>query len=49
LFKSGSGITINADVNGAANIGRKVFGDDFILSDRGLVVSPLKVNPLLSF
>ncbi len=46
LFKSGSGITINADVNGAANIGRKVFGDDFILSDRGLVVSPLKVNPL---
>ncbi len=46
LFKSGSGIMINADVNGAANIGRKVFGDDFILSDRGLVVSPLKVNPL---
>lgn len=46
LFKSGSGITINSDVNGAANIGRKVFGDDFILSDRGLVVSPLKVNPL---
>lgn len=46
LFKSGSGITINADVNGAANIGRKVFGDDFILSDIGLVVSPLKVNPL---
>jgi len=34
---------INADVNGSLNIGRKVFGDDFInLSNRGFVLNPVK-------
>lgn len=50
LFYSKSNIKINADINGAYNILRKEIGDDFIknkiLPNRGLVVSPIKVNPL---
>ena len=36
---------INADVNGALNILRKVIGDDF-LTNRGQVVCPIKINSL---
>lgn len=47
LFKTEKGLLINSDVNGSLNIGRKVFGNDFInLSDIGCVTQPLKVNPL---
>jgi IS605 OrfB family transposase len=31
LYRSSIGIDINADINGALNIGRKVFGDDYII------------------
>ena len=47
LFKSSKGITINADINGSLNIMRKEVGDEVLnnfLTNRGLVVSPLKVN-----
>ncbi len=45
LFQSSTNRLINADVNGALNILRKVIGDDFInLSNIGLVVKPIKVN-----
>ena len=47
LFKTEKGLLVNSDVNGSLNIGRKVFGNDFInLSDIGCVTQPLKVNPL---
>lgn len=46
LFLTSSGFKINADVNGAFNIGRKVIGDEFIPADIGLVVNPIKVTPL---
>ena len=45
LFKYSSGY-INTDINGSLNIMRKVIGDDFIKSNRGLVVKPIKVIPL---
>ena len=45
LFKYSSGY-INVDINGSLNIMRKVIGDDFIKSNRGLVVKPIKVIPL---
>ena len=44
LFKTSKNFLINADLNGSFNIGRKVFGDDFIKSNRGCVVHPFKVN-----
>ena len=52
LFKSSLGILINADVNGALNILRKVIGDDFLKPilkvvplkrDRGYLCYPFKV------
>jgi putative transposase len=47
-FHSKNNIRINADVNGSYNILRKEIGDDFIKnkisSNRGLVVSPIKIN-----
>lgn len=46
LFQSKQGKLINADVNGSINIGRKVFGDAFGLSNIGCVVQPLKINSL---
>jgi len=47
LFQSSIGKFINADVNGAINILRKVIGNDFIknLSDRGYIGYPLEVIP----
>jgi putative transposase len=51
LFRSSSGQLLNADVNGALGILRKVIGNDFLqdfffeerLLNRGLVVNPLKI------
>lgn len=44
LFKTGSGLLINSDVNGSLNIGRKVFGDDYFNpTDRGFVLNPVKI------
>jgi hypothetical protein len=41
------GTLINADINGALNILRKVIGDSFMkIFDRGLADTPLKINPL---
>ena len=47
LFQ-GSNYLLNADVNGALNILRKVVGDDFIqdLSDRGNWFSPVRIRDL---
>jgi hypothetical protein len=33
---------VNADVNGALNIGRKVFGDSFMIADSGRWINVLK-------
>jgi len=45
LFVTKEGILINADINGSLNIGRKVFGDNFINSaDIGFVLNPTKVQ-----
>lgn len=43
LFQSSVGKLINADINGAINIGRKVFGDSFAreIADRGLCFRPM--------
>jgi len=44
LFKSSTGILLNADINGALGVLRKVIGDSFLkksVPDRGLVVNPL--------
>jgi len=46
LFKSSIGKFINADINGALNILRKVVGDDFIKSNSGFVNEPLKTLSL---
>jgi putative transposase len=47
MFNSGTGVQINADVNGSLNILRKVIGDDFIsLLNTGRVLCPVSVNPL---
>ena len=47
LFK-GSNYLLNADVNGALNILRKVIGDDFIqsLSDRGCWFQPVRIRDM---
>ncbi len=46
LFKSAVGKVINADVNGALNIGRKVFGDSFMIADSGRWYRPERINVL---
>jgi transposase len=46
LFKSAIGKVINADVNGALNIGRKVFGDSFMIADSGRWYRPERINVL---
>ena len=49
LFQSGVGKLINADVNGALNIMRKVVGDSELITriiDSGLLFRPLKFNNL---
>jgi putative transposase len=48
LFRSSIGQYINADINGALNILRKVIGDSFItklVSNRGLADNPIRINP----
>jgi len=44
LFKSNEGLLINADINGAHQIMKKVFPNAFEQWDRGLVVSPLRIS-----
>lgn len=44
LFKSNSGKLINADVNAAYQIMKKVFHDVEIPVDRGFVLNPVRVN-----
>lgn len=44
LFKSNDGILINADINGAHQIMKKVVPNAFEQWDRGLVVSPLRIS-----
>jgi putative transposase len=46
LFQSSVGKLINADINGAIGILRKVVGDDFLgsLINRGDVYSPVKLS-----
>jgi len=46
LFKSSIGKYINADINGALNILRKVIGDNFIKTNRGIADTPIRMmNP----
>ena len=47
MFISADGTVINADVNGSLNIGRKVFGDDYVnnyLTNKGYGQYPIKIN-----
>ena len=48
LFQSSVNKLLNADINGAIGIGRKVFGDSFVktIIDSGLAFNPVKVNVL---
>lgn len=48
LFQSSIGKLINADINGAIGIARKVIGDSFIgkIIDSGFVFNPIRVNTL---
>lgn len=47
LFKSSTGVILNADVNGCIGIARKVFGDEILsLFDRGERLTPIEINPL---
>lgn len=47
LFRMGTGISLNADINGSLNIMRKVIGDGFMAtSNRGYVVYPLLIEPI---
>jgi putative transposase len=47
LYQSSVGKLLNADVNGAINILRKVIGDDFVknLADKGAVFAPMRWKP----
>jgi hypothetical protein len=47
-YKTKEGKLLNADVNGSANIGRKVIQDEVILFrlDRSLAARPVVINPL---
>jgi transposase len=46
LFKTSQGKLINADLNGSLNVGRKVVGNDFVVSShRGCVVQPIRIRP----
>ena len=47
LFKSSTGLIINADVNGACNIARKVSGDYSAMSSdhiKGVLANPLRIQ-----
>jgi putative transposase len=48
LYRSASGALLNADANGSANIGRKVFPDTAFGCewDRSVAATPVVVNPL---
>ena len=48
LYRSASGILLNADCNGSANIGRKVFPNGVFDAewDRSVAATPVVVNPL---
>ena len=48
LFRSSVGKLLNADINGAIGIGRKVFGDSFVrdIIGSGLAFNPVRVNIL---
>lgn len=48
LFQSSTNKLINADVNGAIGIGRKVFGDSYVskIIGSGLAFNPIRVNIL---
>ena len=48
LYRAADGRLLNADVNGSANIGRKVIGDEDLIFrlDRSLAARPLAINPL---
>ena len=48
LFKSSTGKVINADLNGAVGILRKVIDESSFkkIVNRGFVTNPVKVNPL---
>ena len=48
LFQSSIGKLLNADVNGAIGIGRKVFGDSYVreIIGSGLAFNPVRVNIL---
>lgn len=51
LFRRDDGSMLNADVNGSANIGRKVINNPEFLRrvDRSLAARPVRINPLKSF
>lgn len=48
LYKTGSGVLLNSDVNGAANILRKEIGDDWLISQieagKGVMDTPVAVK-----
>lgn len=48
LFQSSIGKLVNADVNGAIGIGRKVFGDSYVsrIINSGFAFNPVRVNIL---
>ncbi len=48
LFQSSIGKLLNADINGAIGIGRKVFGDSYVkeIINSGFAFNPIKVNIL---
>lgn len=48
LFQSSIGKLLNADINGAIGIGRKVFGDSYVnrIISSGFAFNPVKVNIL---
>ena len=48
LFQSSVNKLLNADINGAIGIGRKVFGDSFVktIIDSGFAFNPIRVNIL---
>ena len=48
LFQSSVGKLLNADINGAIGIGRKVFGDSYVneIINSGLAFNPVRVNIL---
>jgi len=45
LFVASDGRQINADINGAANILRKVFPNAFADGIQGVVVRPVRLTP----